>query len=86
MSTLAITGTAVDTSGASTPFTGSITVIDPPAINSVVVSPASAVAGTLRTITINATDPQGQTLSYTCKVNGINATPTGQPNVFTYVA
>jgi hypothetical protein len=51
------------------------------------VSPDPAVAGTLRTITVVATDPQGQALTYTCKVNGVDATPVaGSPGVFTYTA
>jgi hypothetical protein len=42
----------------------------------------------LRTITINATDPNVPplTLTYTCSVAGTAATATGQPNVFTFVA
>jgi len=86
MSTLNVTGVVTNESGASSPFSGAITVIDPPVVNSVVVNPQSAPAGTLRTITVNATDPQEQALTYACKVNGVDATPTAQPNVFTFVA
>ena len=71
-----------------TPFTGTITIVDslPPVIDSVTVNPQSAPAGTLRTITISAHDPQGQPLTYTCKVGSVDAQPTAQPNVFTFVA
>jgi hypothetical protein len=87
MSSLAVTGTVVNESGLSVPFTGIINTIDAPVVNSVSVSPDPAVAGTLRTITIAATDPQGQALLYTCKVNGVDATPVeGQPGVFTFTA
>lgn len=89
--TLDITGTATNTSGVASQFTGTITITDPvvqpPVISKVDVTPDPAPPNTLRTITINATDPQGQALSYTCKVNGANATPVaGQPNKFTYTA
>lgn len=87
MSSLAVTGTVTNESGLSSPFTGIITVVDAPVIASLDVSPASAAPGTLRTITVNATDPQGQALTYTCKVNGVDATPVaGQPGKFTYTA
>jgi hypothetical protein len=86
MATLNITGTVTNASGVATPFTGTITTVEAPVVSSVVVNPASAPAGTMRTITINASDPQGQALTYTCKVNGTNATATAQPNVFTFVA
>jgi hypothetical protein len=86
MSILNITGTATNQAGVATSFTGTISVVDAPVVNSVVVNPQSAPAGTMRTITINATDPQGQPLTFTCKVNGTNATATAQPNVFTFVA
>lgn len=87
MSSLAVTGTVTNESGLSSPFTGIITVVDPPVVSGVTIDPASAVAGTLRTITIAATDPQGQNLTYTCKVNGVDASPVaGQPGVFTFTA
>ena len=86
MSTLNITGTAVNAAGIATSFTGTITTLEAPVIDGVAVSPQSAPIGTLRTITISAHDPQGQALTYTCQVSGVNATPTGQPNVFTFVA
>lgn len=84
MTTYNITGTVTNTSGGVANITGSFTTVaSPPVINSVVVNPASAPAGTLRTITISATDPQGQALTYTCLVNGVAATTTTSPNVFT---
>jgi len=87
MSSLAITGTATNESGLSVPFTGIINTIDAPVVASVSVSPDPAIAGTLRTITVAATDPQGQALTYTCKVNGVDAVPVaGQPGKFTYTA
>ena len=86
MATFNVTGTVTNSDGVSTPFTGAFTTTEAPVINSVSVSPNSAPPGTQRTITINATDPQGEALSYTCQVNGVNATPTAQRNVFTFVA
>jgi len=86
MSSLAVTGTVTNEAGLSVPFTGIINTLDAPVVSSVSVSPDPAVAGTLRTITIAATDPQGQALTYTCKVNGVDATPTATPNVFTFTA
>lgn len=86
MATLNITGTATNASGVATPFTGTITVVEAPVISGITVNPQSAPAGTLRTITVIASDPQGQALTYTCMVNGVNANSTSQPNVFTVVA
>jgi len=86
MSSMAVTGTVTNESGLSVPFTGIINTIDAPVVSSVSVSPDPAVAGTLRTITIAASDPQGQNLTYTCNVNGVAATPTATPGVFTYTA
>lgn len=87
MSSLAVTGTATNESGLSSPFTAIINVIDAPLISGVTISPDPAVAGTLRMITVAATDPQGQNMTYTCKVNGVDATPVaGQPGKFTYTA
>lgn len=86
MAVLQVTGTVTDNAGLQTPFTGTITTQSAPVVQSVVVSPQSAPAGTTRTITINATDPDGGALTYTCFVEGQAATPTGQPNVFTFVA
>lgn len=87
MSTVTFTGTVTDTAGASAPFTGTITVANAPVISSVSVIPLSAPSGTLRTITINATDPNTPALplKYTCLVNGVAATATSVPNVFTAV-
>jgi hypothetical protein len=63
---------------------GTINVVDPPVIQSVTATPDPAPAGTLRTITINATDPAGLALSYTCTVDGIaDPAVTGHPNQFT---
>jgi hypothetical protein len=80
MATFNVTGTAVNAAG-SVPFTGTITTVDLPVIQSVVIVPQSAPPGTLRTITITAT---GAT-SYTCLVAGVPATATAQPNVFTVI-
>jgi len=88
MATFNVTGTVTDADGLSTPFTGSFTTASPPVVNSVTISPQSAPAGTLRTITISATDPNtpGGPLTYTCSVNGTPATATAQANVFTFTA
>lgn len=87
MATLQVTATVTDNAGLQTVFSGMlIDVQNAPVINSVVVTPAAAPAGTLRTITINASDAEGGPLTYTCFVEGQAATPTGQPNVFTFVA
>lgn len=87
MSTVTITGTVVDSAGASAPFSGTITIAAAPVISSVSVVPVSAPSGTLRTITINATDPNVPPLSltYTCLVGGVAATATSSPNVFTAI-
>ena len=86
--TVNITGTVTDSvTGVSTPLTGTITIktpAAPPVIQSVVVNPSSAVAGTKRTITITATG--ANPLKYTCLVGGTPASPVaGQPNQFTVV-
>lgn len=87
MSVKTITGTVTDSGGASIKYTGTITVNDTPIVDLITVVPAAAPAGTLRTITIAAHDPNTppQTLTYTCLVNGVAATPTALPNVFTMV-
>lgn len=88
MTTYQITGTATNAAGLSMPFSGTINTspaVLPPVVNSVSVVPQTAPAGTLRTITINASDPQGQPLTYTCLVSGSPATPTAQANIFTVV-
>lgn len=84
MSTVTVSGTVVDAAGLSHPFAGTITIEGPPVISSVTIVPASAPAGTLRTITIVATDPQGGALTYTCTVPGYSVTqnPTSK-NIFT---
>jgi hypothetical protein len=86
MANLTVTGTVTDAAGLSTPFTGNITTLSGPVISSVVIAPQSAPSGTLRTITINATDPQNSAMTYTCLVAGVAATSTAQPNVFTFTA
>lgn len=86
MATLQVTGTVRDSDGLVTPFTGTIITQSAPVVDSVSVSPQSAPVGTTRTITINAHDAEGGVLTYTCFVEGAAATPTGQPNVFTFVA
>jgi len=82
MATYNVTGT-VSNGAVAVPFTGTITAVAPPVVNSVVVVPDPAAAGTLRTITINASDPQSLPLTYTLQVAGATATVTAQPNVFT---
>lgn len=88
MSTLTVTGEVKNESNLVATFTATINVIDapkPPVVKSVTVAPDPAPAGTLRTITIVASDPQGQALTYTCKVGTQNATPVaGKPGVFTF--
>lgn len=85
MAVLHITGTVTDSAGLSTPFTGTINTLEYPVVNSVVVTPDPVVAGQEVTITINATDPNGGELTYTCLVDGVAATPVaGQPNQFTF--
>lgn len=87
MSTLIVSGTVTNEDGAVRQFSGTLEVVDPPVIDSVVVEPASAPAGVLRTITVTAHDPSDQDLTYTCKVNGVDATPVeGSPGVFTFQA
>ena len=86
MATLQVTGTVKDAQGLTTPFTGTINTQSAPVVSSVVVTPDPAPVGTKRTITINAADAEGGPLTYTCFVEGQAATPTAQPNVFTFVA
>lgn len=87
MSTVTITGTVRDSAGATSPFSATATISQSPIISSVSVVPLSAPQGTLRTITINATDPNTPPLplTYTCLVAGVAATATSVPNVFTAV-
>lgn len=90
MTTYNITGTVTNKSGLFGNITGTLTTTTAtalaPVINSVVVTPSSAPTGTLRTITINATDPQGQALTYTCLVNNTAAVSTiSNPNVFSII-
>lgn len=87
MATVNITGTVVDSAGASVPFSGIITIAAAPVVSSVSVVPLTAPAGTLRTITINAIDPNVPPLplTYTCLVGGVAATATSTPNVFTAI-
>jgi len=86
MATLQVTGTVTDAQGLTAPFTGTIQTQSAPVVSSVTVSPQSAPVGTLRTITINASDAEGGPLTYACFVEGQAATPTAQPNVFTFMA
>ena len=78
MQNITLTGTATNELGAVSPYTGTIQIVEPPVIIGVTVVPQVAPAGTLRTITIVANDPQGLTLSYTCMVGGEPAAPTMQ--------
>lgn len=81
-----ITGTITDSSGLSTPFTAKATIAaSPPVIVSASVTPQSAPAGTTRTLTIVATDPQGGAITYNPVAAGITFTPTTTPGVFTFV-
>ena len=87
MSALNLTGTVTNAHGAVAPISGVINVIDPPVVDGVVVSPPSGPRGTLFTITVNAHDvnvPPSTPLAYNVQVNGVAATPTGAPNVFTW--
>lgn len=87
MTTYTFTGTATDSTGLSTSFNGNFTttpVNQPPVISSVTVSPADAPPGTPRTITVVASDPESQTLTYTLTVNGV-AQPSNTTGVFTVV-
>jgi hypothetical protein len=86
MSTMTVAGTITNSGGAIANFTGTINIVDPPVIDSVSVSPDPAAPGTLRTITVVAHDPQDQQLTYSCQVNGVDATPTETPHVFTFQA
>lgn len=86
MATLNVTGTVTDAGGLQTPFSGTIVTQTAPVIDSVNIVPQSAPVGTSRTITINAHDAEGGTLTYTCFVEGVAATQTAQPNVFTFTA
>lgn len=85
MSIVTITGTVKDSIGATAPFTATVNIAAAPVITGVSVVPVSAPAGTLRTITVNATDPNvpALPLTYTCLVAGVAATATSVPNVFT---
>jgi hypothetical protein len=82
-----ISGTVTNAGGASQPFTGTIEIVESPVIDGLTIEPQSAPAGTLRTITINAHDPQGLPLTYECTVDGNPATLVErQPGVFTFTA
>lgn len=84
MSIKQITGTVKNSDGASAPFTGTITVTDPPVITSVTVAPLSAPTGTPRTITVVARDPAGLALTYACSVDGVVLPATATPGVFVW--
>lgn len=62
-----ITITVTDANGLTASFTAFADVLTPPVINSVTVVPQAAVAGTPRTVTVNATG--AAPLSYVC--NGV---------------
>lgn len=85
-----VTLTVKITNGAgavSAPASATVDVIDAPVIDSLVVSPQSAVAGTTRTLTINAHDTNTPPLALTYEVTGAAVTPVaGVPNQFTFVA
>lgn len=86
MGTFTFNATVTNTSGVATVYSGSGTIVDaPPVIDSVVVSPQSATAGTLRTFTITAHDPAGLALTYSLSAPGYTVTPGAQANVFTAV-
>jgi len=84
MATFTGTGTAVNEAGISTPFSFTINTAEPVVINSVTVTPQMAAPGTLRTITVVATDPQGQTVTLNASLPGYTVTKTG-PSTFTVV-
>ena len=82
VATLNISGTVTDTDGNSVPISAvaNQTASDVITVNSVTVTPVSAVAGTSRTLTVNATSSLGQTLTVVVQAPGITFTPlTGQP-------
>lgn len=54
-----------------------------PVINSVVVTPASVAAGGIAVITVNATDPDGDALTYTYVVTGGTVAPAGATATWT---
>lgn len=82
-----ITGTIRNTDGATVSFTGTITIAEDPVVALVTVDPDPAPPGTLRTITIKASDPNNLPLTYTCFVDGIPAVPvSGPPGVFVHDA
>lgn len=86
MTTLQITGVVTNVSGLSQPFTGTVDVIDPPVVSGVTFSPEAPKAGDLVTITVAATDPQNEALTFSCEVNGVAATASAAPGVFTWQA
>jgi len=71
MSTKQITGTVRNADGGMAPFSGTISIAGIPVINSVTVTPQSAVVGTPRIIRVLATDPDGLALTYECSVDGV---------------
>lgn len=91
MSTLKVKAVLTDENGNTATWTGDLQQQRAPTLTGSVV-PASAIAGTTRTITLTGADVDGGVLTYTCEVEtaeGSNiftpATPTAQPNVFTVV-
>lgn len=84
MSTKQITGLVSNTDGSTAVFSGTIVVSEPPIVQSVTVLPALAGAGVPRSITIVASDPNGEALNYQCSVDGVALAPTATPGVFVW--
>ena len=83
MKTKTISGAVTDDKGNSVPYSGMINV-DEITITGVTVAPDPAPPGKLRIITVTATNPLNKNLSYTCQVDGVDATPVeGRPGQFT---
>jgi hypothetical protein len=86
MTTVPVTGAVTTSEGATASFNTSYQVASKPVITSVTLSPSSPVPGQTVTVTVFATGPLNDTLSYTCFVNGVAAIATATPGVFTFVA
>ncbi|MDD1679686.1 MAG: hypothetical protein LUO93_10960 [Methanomicrobiales archaeon] len=83
MKTKTITGAVTDERGNSIPFSGTINV-EELMVTSLTVTPDPAPPGKLRVINITVANPQNKSLTYTCQVDGTDATPVdGRPGQFT---
>ena len=84
MSIKSITGTVTNSAGKSVEFGGQVNIKDDPVVTDVLVTPDPAPSGTMRIITVTATDPRNSILTFTCQVDGLEAKPVdGRPNQFT---